>query len=54
LKDAIAEAAARIDKELEFAREIQLSSLPTCFLHFQIETEFDIFAAIFTAKEVGG
>ncbi len=54
LKDAITEAAARIDKELEFAREIQLSSLPTVFPPYPDRTEFDIFAAIFTAKEVGG
>jgi serine phosphatase RsbU (regulator of sigma subunit) len=54
LKKAISEAAARIDKELEFAREIQLSSLPTVFPPYPDRTEFDIFAAIYTAKEVGG
>ena len=54
LKEAITEAAARIDKELEFAREIQLSSLPTVFPPYPDRPEFDIFAAIFTAKEVGG
>ena len=31
LKKYIAEAAARIDKELEYAKQIQLSALPTNF-----------------------
>ncbi len=54
LKRYIAEAAARIDKELEFAREIQHSSLPCIFPPFPHRTEFDIFASMHTAKEVGG
>lgn len=54
LKDAIAETAARIDKELEFARTIQIESLPNLFPPFPDRTEFDIFATMETAKEVGG
>jgi serine phosphatase RsbU (regulator of sigma subunit)/anti-sigma regulatory factor (Ser/Thr protein kinase) len=54
LKDAITEAAARLDQELEFAREIQLSSLPNVFPPFPHRNEFDIYATMHTAKEVGG
>ncbi|NCB33552.1 MAG: hypothetical protein EOM64_06675, partial [Erysipelotrichia bacterium] len=54
LKNYIAEAAARIDKELEFARSIQYSVLPSVFPPFPDHTEFDIYAAMATAKEVGG
>lgn len=51
LKQYIADAAARIDKELEFAKQIQCSSLPTIFPN---RKEFDLFAEMITAKEVGG
>ena len=54
LKRYIAEAAARIDKELEFARAIQLSSLPSVFPPFPARNEFSLFAQMDTAKEVGG
>ncbi|MBR4981347.1 MAG: SpoIIE family protein phosphatase [Lachnospiraceae bacterium] len=54
LKRYIAEAAARIDKELEFARSIQSSSLPSVFPPFPKEDSFDIYAQMYTAKEVGG
>ena len=54
LKKYIAEAAARIDKELEFARSIQSSSLPSVFPPFPKEDSFDIYAQMYTAKEVGG
>lgn len=54
LKDAIAETAARIDKELEFARVIQLATLPTLFPAFPDRNEFDVYATMDTAKEVGG
>lgn len=54
LKHYIDEAAARIDKELEFARTIQHSALPGIFPPFPNKTEFDIFATMHTAKEVGG
>lgn len=54
LKRYIAEAAARIDKELEFAKSIQHSALPSVFPPFPNKTEFEIFASMDTAKEVGG
>ncbi len=54
LKRYIAEAAARIDKELEFAKQIQHSALPSVFPPFPNKTEFEIFASMDTAKEVGG
>lgn len=54
LKRYIAEAAARIDKELEFAKAIQHSSLPSVFPPFPNRSDFDIFARMDTAKEVGG
>ena len=51
LKRYIAEAAARIDKELEYAKQIQLSALPT---NFPNSEEFGIYAQMIAAKEVGG
>ena len=51
LKRYIAEAAARIDKELEYAKQIQLSALPT---NFPIDEEYSIYAQMIAAKEVGG
>lgn len=54
LKHYIDEAAARIDEELEFARAIQLSSLPQVFPPYPDRTDFEIFALMRTAKEVGG
>ena len=54
LKRYIKEAASRIDAELEFARTIQSSALPSHFPAFPNRTEFDIYARMDTAKEVGG
>lgn len=54
LKGYIAEAAARIDRELEVAKVIQSSTLPGVFPPYPDRTDFDIFAAMDTAKEVGG
>ena len=54
LKGYIAEAAARIDKELEFAKTIQFSTLPCVFPPYPDRTDFDIYASMDTAKEVGG
>lgn len=54
LKKYIAEAAARIDKELEFARTIQRSALPSIFPPYPDRAEFDLFASMDAAKEVGG
>ena len=51
LKRYIAEAAARIDKELEYAKQIQLSALPT---NFPNDEAFSIYAQMIAAKEVGG
>ena len=51
LKRYIAEAAARIDKELEYAKQIQLSALPT---NFPKGEEYGIYAQMIAAKEVGG
>ena len=54
LKRYIADAAARIDAELEFARAIQHSSLPSVFPPYPGRKEFELFASMRTAKEVGG
>ena len=51
LKRYIAEAAARIDKELEYAKQIQLSALPT---NFPTDEDYSIYAQMIAAKEVGG
>ena len=51
LKRYIAEAAARIDKELEYAKQIQLSALPT---NFPADEDYSIYAQMIAAKEVGG
>ena len=51
LKRYIAEAAARIDKELEYAKQIQLSALPT---NFPKDEDYNIYAQMIAAKEVGG
>lgn len=54
LKHYISEAAARIDKELEFAKAIQHSALPNVFPPYPNRTDFEIYATMDTAKEVGG
>jgi len=51
LKRYIAEASARIDAELEYAKNIQMSALPH---EFPIDDRFEIFALMDPAKEVGG
>ena len=51
LKRYIAEAAARIDRELEYAKQIQLSALPT---NFPSHEDFEVYAQMIAAKEVGG
>ena len=51
LKRYISEAAARIDKELEYAKQIQLSALPT---NFPEGEDYGIYAQMIAAKEVGG
>ena len=54
LKRYIAEAAARIDRELEIARAIQLSALPRDFQAFSNRKAIDIYASMDPAREVGG
>ena len=44
----------RIGTELNFAKQIQYSSLPTKFPAFPDREEFDVYAYIKPAKEVGG
>ena len=51
LKRYIGEAAARIDKELEYAKQIQLSALPS---NFPDTDNYGIYAQMIAAKEVGG
>ncbi|MBR5309650.1 MAG: SpoIIE family protein phosphatase [Oscillospiraceae bacterium] len=51
LKRYIAEAAARIDRELEYAKQIQLSALPR---NFPEHEDYSIYANMIAAKEVGG
>ena len=54
LRHYIDEAAARIDQELEFARQIQHSALPSVFPPYPKRKDFSIYASMDTAKEVGG
>ena len=56
VRQALAERAqlSRLRQELEVARHLQLSSLPQVFPPFPDRTEFDIFASMQPAKEVGG
>lgn len=54
LKKYIADASARIDAELSFARTIQHSAMPSVFPPFPSRKDFNIYASMDTAKEVGG
>ena len=47
-------AKERIESELSIAREIQMGILPKLFPAFPERSEFDIFASIEPAREVGG
>jgi len=51
LKDYIDQASKKIDEELKFAAEIQLSSLP---IPLETQRGLDLYASIYTAKQVGG
>ena len=51
LKRYIGEAAARIDKELEYAKQIQLSALASDFPDTE---DYAVYAQMIAAKEVGG
>ena len=54
LKRYIDEAASRIDAELQYAKDIQYSALPNISPRFDNRPEFDLYATMCTAKEVGG
>jgi len=54
LKRYIKDAEARIDAELAFAKAIQHSALPSVFPPYPNRKEFDIWATMHTAREVGG
>lgn len=54
LKRYIAEAESRMDQELEFARQIQHSALPSVFPPYPERKDFDVYALMDAAKEVGG
>ena len=54
MKGLIKEANERIDQELQVARDIQAQSLPSTFPAFPDHDEFDIYALMDPAKEVGG
>ena len=54
LKRYIAEAASRIDAELQYAKDIQASALPQIEPNFVGKDEYELHACMFTAKEVGG
>ena len=53
-RQALALEKERIDAELALATRIQANSLPKVFPPFPEHTEFDIFASMTPAKEVGG
>jgi sigma-B regulation protein RsbU (phosphoserine phosphatase) len=53
LKETTA-AKERIESELKIAHEIQMSMVPKIFPPFPERSEFDIFATLVPAKEVGG
>ncbi len=50
----ISRATASVKAELDTANRIQSSMVPTIFPAFPERSEFDIYAAMYTAKEVGG
>ncbi len=54
LKELIKEAEGRIDAELALASRIQLSFLPHEFPAFPDRKEFELFASMVPAREVGG
>ena len=54
LKGYIDAANKRIDEELKMAKAIQTAVLPSTFPAFPDRKEFDIYASMHAAKEVGG
>lgn len=53
-QDEISRASANVKAELNTATQIQNSMVPSIFPAFPERKEFDIHAAMYTAKEVGG
>ncbi len=54
LKKTMEEVAARIDQEMEFAREIQCSALPSADQAAPKLHEYEVFGIMDAAREVGG
>lgn len=54
LKGMIEQEKHRMEKELEFAKAIQSSALPSTFPAFPNRKDIEIYASMDTAKEVGG
>ena len=54
MNNLIDEANNRMNAELQYAKDIQHSALPTIFPPFPDRDEFDIYALMRPAKEVGG
>ena len=54
LKSYIEKEKHRNEEEVKLARDIQQSSLPNIFPAFPNRTDFDIYASMVAAKEVGG
>ena len=50
----LTESTARIGAELELAEKIQRDMLPSIFPTFSEQKEFDLYASMTTAREVGG
>ncbi len=54
LKAYIAEVEARMERDLSVAKEVQTSALPNVFPPFPEQKEFELYASMHAAKEVGG
>lgn len=54
LKQYISEAEKRFDKELALAKDIQAAVLPSIFPAYPSRKDFNVYASMYTAKEVGG
>ncbi len=54
LKEMMEETEARMEAELEMARNIQQTSLPSCTGFFRHNKNFELWACMETAKMVGG
>ena len=53
-RERLRQEHARIDAELDIARDIQYAALPSVFPAFPERKEFDLYAAMTPAREVGG